>query len=246
VLFYQDLAKYFAQDRPVYGLQAAGIDGSEEPDSRIEDMAARYIREILRACPKGPYLIGGYSLGGAVAYEVAQQLRAQGREVGILALFDAYAPVAYHQNLIDKPRIQRLFQHFHQMAEGSGRDKLGYFQNKVQEFINKKKPEWELAAEELKDSLSPERLEILKRVVLANEQGFMKYTPQPYQGTVTLFRATERSVFENDDPLLWWGDRFAGGVDVRQIPGAHLTIMKEPLVQATAEELRQCLDQAGL
>src|SRR5271157_4658430 len=84
VLIYRELSEHLGQDQPFYGLQSLGLDGSSEPQSRIEDMAASYVQEIRRTQAKGPYYLGGYCLGGTIAYEVAQQLRAQGAAADFL------------------------------------------------------------------------------------------------------------------------------------------------------------------
>jgi amino acid adenylation domain-containing protein len=100
VLFYSDLARHLGSDQPFYGLQAQGLDGDEDPYNRVEEMASHYIDEIRTVQPKGPYLLGGLSFGGVLAYEMAQQLRAQGEKVGLLVLFDTYGP--------DYPKISLL------------------------------------------------------------------------------------------------------------------------------------------
>ena len=73
------------------------MNGDEEPLDNIEDMAANYIEEMLRQNPEGPYSLAGYSLGGLIAYEMARQLKAMGKEVKILALFDAVAERSHHR-----------------------------------------------------------------------------------------------------------------------------------------------------
>src|SRR5438477_12550233 len=88
VLIYRDLSRHLGPDQPFYGLQAQGLDGTAECLTTVEDMAALYINEIRRVQPEGPYFIGGYCLGGTIAYEIAQQLTSRGQEVGLLALFD--------------------------------------------------------------------------------------------------------------------------------------------------------------
>lgn len=75
-------------DRPVYGLFSVGFNGETEPLVSIEAMAARYLTEIIRVQPSGPYLLGGYSVGGVVAYELAHQLLRRGEQVGYVALFE--------------------------------------------------------------------------------------------------------------------------------------------------------------
>ena len=90
MLEYYDLARHLGADQPFYGLQSAGLDGSRPPHTRVEDMAAHYIKEMRELQPEGPYFIGGRSLGGMVAFEMAQQLKAQGQAIGLLALLDTY------------------------------------------------------------------------------------------------------------------------------------------------------------
>jgi thioesterase domain-containing protein/acyl carrier protein len=91
VLFLWSLARALAGRRPVYGFQAHGVDGTDMPDPTIEAMATRYVAE-LRAAHRGPYIVGGYSGGGIVAFEMVRQLQALGEEVDQLILFDTPLP----------------------------------------------------------------------------------------------------------------------------------------------------------
>ena len=100
VLEYHDLARHLGSDQPFYGLQSRGLDGTQSPHTRIPEMAAHYVKEIREFQPRAPYLIGGRSLGGIIAFEMACQLRSQGQEVGLLALLDSY-PVGYHKRSLD-------------------------------------------------------------------------------------------------------------------------------------------------
>ena len=84
------MARGLAQGRPVYGLQGQGLDPGQQPHDRIEDMADAYLREIRGVQPHGPYLLGGWSMGGLIALEAARQLAAGGEEVSLLAMFDTY------------------------------------------------------------------------------------------------------------------------------------------------------------
>ena len=91
VVGFHELAQHMKPDYPLYGLQSQGLDGKHSCHTRIEDMAAHYLEEIHTVQAKGPYHLGGFSLGGLVAYEMACQLVAGGEEVGLLVLFDTYA-----------------------------------------------------------------------------------------------------------------------------------------------------------
>jgi thioesterase domain-containing protein len=88
VLPFERLAFHLPADQPFYGIQAAGLE-SGAVHQTIEDMAAAYLKAVRGVQPFGPYLLGGYSAGGMIAFEMAHRLRAAGESVALLALFDA-------------------------------------------------------------------------------------------------------------------------------------------------------------
>jgi amino acid adenylation domain-containing protein len=90
---YYELATHLGKNQPFYGLQPIGLDGKTAPLTRIEDMAAHYIEALRRVQPKGPYFLGGWSFGGWVAFEMAQQLQKSGEEVALIAVLDTLAPI---------------------------------------------------------------------------------------------------------------------------------------------------------
>lgn len=92
VFSYVELAQSLGTEQPFYALQARGLDGRGEPFADLEEMAAEYVRAIRTVQPKGPYRLGGWSFGGAVAFEMARQLRAEGARVDFLALLDSWSP----------------------------------------------------------------------------------------------------------------------------------------------------------
>lgn len=92
VLELAPLGAELGDDQPLYGLQPLGLDGTVEPHSRIEDMAAHYIREMKSVQPEGPYALGGHCAGSWVAFEMARQLEADGEELSALVLVDQGPP----------------------------------------------------------------------------------------------------------------------------------------------------------
>jgi thioesterase domain-containing protein len=92
VFSYIELAQSLGPDQPFYALQARGLDGRSQPFDDLEEMAAEYVRAIRTVQPEGPYRLGGWSFGGAVAFEMARQLRAAGDRVELLALLDSWSP----------------------------------------------------------------------------------------------------------------------------------------------------------
>jgi hypothetical protein len=91
VLCYLDLARHLGADQPFYGLQYPDLNEESGADTRVEGLAARYIEALRAVQPPGPYLLGGWSMGGLVAFEMAQQLRQQGQQVALVALIDTWA-----------------------------------------------------------------------------------------------------------------------------------------------------------
>src|SRR3984957_17642618 len=135
VLIYRELAQHLGADQPFYGLQAQGLDGSRAPLGTIEEMATLYAKEIRRVQAHGPYLIGGYCMGGTLAYEVARQLRESGEEISLLALFDtmdwsnvklpSFSTKAYHE-------IERMYFHAANFFRLDGAGKKKFFGEKLE------------------------------------------------------------------------------------------------------------------
>ncbi|HSE67977.1 MAG TPA: amino acid adenylation domain-containing protein, partial [Gemmatimonadales bacterium] len=104
VLVFARLSKLLGEDQPFYGLQAQGLDGKARPFTRIEDMARHYVAEIRTVQPHGPYRLGGTCTGGLVAYEMAQQLKAEGEEV-LLAIMESWHPDSYRAHWRRPPQL---------------------------------------------------------------------------------------------------------------------------------------------
>jgi acyl-CoA synthetase (AMP-forming)/AMP-acid ligase II/thioesterase domain-containing protein/NAD(P)-dependent dehydrogenase (short-subunit alcohol dehydrogenase family)/acyl carrier protein len=107
VLMYRRLVEYLGSDQPLYGIQPQGLDGNETPIDRLQEMAATYVQAMREFQPQGPYFLAGLSVGGAIAFEMAQILRTQGQSVGILALIDSLGP-GYPKLLPVIPRLLSL------------------------------------------------------------------------------------------------------------------------------------------
>ncbi len=86
VLEYHPLMKYLDADQPVFALQARGLDGNIPREQTLEEMASAYLKEVRALQPAGPYLLGGFCMGGLIALEAAQQLTAAGEEVATVLM----------------------------------------------------------------------------------------------------------------------------------------------------------------
>lgn len=253
-LCYLSLARRMGTDRPFYGLQARGVDGEAEPFTSIADMAAHYVEALLGVQPEGPYLIGGWSMGGVLAFEMAQQLYKQGRIVALLALLDIDAPrageaVADFDQARELVRLVNGMARVNKQAPPVSYDELRHLEPDEQaKFVLERLKQADLAPPDM----DPARLLPLMRLRINTLHAKHHYVPQIYPGRITLFRASEwqpeDSSYEDgdrsraDDPALGWSALSSQAVNVHVVPGTHETIVEEPHVQTLADRLRACLE----
>ncbi len=246
ILSHYKLACYLDAEQPLYGLQAQGLDGQQAAYNRIEDMASHYIKEIKTVQPFGPYFIGGYSFGGLVAYEMAQQLDKQGEKVACLVLFDTSVPGAISRLSM----WQRLPLHLKKLSQNGP----AYFQHKLKGWLPWLKYLFKYQLQKIVckfyQSAELPLPQKVRRVYLkeAHSEAAEKYIPQTYKGKVTLLAVEEQMRVEGEgfelDPNLGWSNLAAGGLEIHRIPGDHISLLREPHVQVVAEKLQACLKSA--
>jgi amino acid adenylation domain-containing protein len=244
VLCYLELAHSLGHTQPFYGLQAAGLAG-EPPRRTIADMAAAYLAALRAVQPQGPYVLGGWSFGGLVAFEMAQQLHVQGQTVALLALIDSVPPapdaappsddLALLAGFADD--LGRLFGKTTQLTIADLRgiapeQRLGYVLAQAR------------AAQALPPDIDETQVRRALAVFAANTEAMQRYQPQPYSGRATLFRASAQALAGDADPTLGWGALTTDGVAVHVMPGDHYSMIRPPHVQVLAERLRACLEAA--
>jgi amino acid adenylation domain-containing protein len=231
VYTFRALARELGRDQPVYGLRSLGLEGDEQPLATVPAMAAHYLELMRGAQPRGPYLLGGASMGGMVAYEMAQRLIAAGEEVALLTLMDT-------------PRMD----HIPERPQSYGEFLGALLQGSVpltREELAGLEPEEQLALVVGKmNEPDPELTKRLLRVRLANTIALFDYTPQPYPGSLLFFRATERRPVDDPHPELHWPPLARDGVEVLFVPGTHESMHEPPNVRAIAERLRRRLREA--
>jgi amino acid adenylation domain-containing protein len=217
---YHELALQLGPGQPVYGLQSIGIAGEAPPLIQVESMAAHYLAAIRQVQPEGPYQLAGWSFGGTLALEMAQQLQKGGESVSLLAIIDTllystrFARFWHGSRVLLTSMLPHLWPYLSdylklQPAEPNGETKLPNFKTS--------------------------ELKRLLQVFQANVRADSRYRPQRYAGRVTLFKTTDQ------DSTWGWDDIAADGVELHQIPGHHMNVLRSPQVQILAEKLLACL-----
>ena len=234
VLLFHDLVSYMPADRPIYGLQFQGVDGYHDPIATFEEMAERHVTEIRQAHPNGPYCIGGYSGGSQVAFEIAQQLIAQGAEVSALIVVDMPIGLLDTESAADKVARQK---------EGLQQGGLKHLQQWIQGRWLWEKERWTLKWIRRRARLLDQPIPLSYRDRYMNEawsRARERYVYKPYPGAINVFRTKENR--EKGDDLGW--DQVAEkGIVLHDLPGAHHSIMRAPHVVIFAEKLAQMLEQ---
>jgi amino acid adenylation domain-containing protein len=235
--FYTRFAPGLSPDQPFYGLQARGLDGQAEPFTRLDEMAAHYIYEMRAVQPHGPYRLGGFSVGGVIIYEMAQQLLAQGEQVSMLAFLDAPAPD--YPVYVGMNSLVRKLRNFLQMEAGERWDRVARrLGQRVRTTLTSLNLKLHLC---LKRTLMPE-LRIF-RVRQLNQSMGDSYCPKPYSGTIHVFHAAQQPRNIVDDCTLGWGKYVSGRIQSEEVPGDHESIFQLPNVVTLAGALQKRLDE---
>ncbi|MCP4659723.1 MAG: hypothetical protein GY856_30335 [bacterium] len=212
VLCYHELVRALAPDQPVYGLRAPGLIAGETPLDRIEEMAAIYLGAAREHHSPGPWLLLGWSLGGAMAYEMARRLVAEGEDVALLALVDTRA----REN--EEPRLGSEAE----MLAWALADEISIALDPIRHLD----PARQFAAvlrEARRESVLPPDFTVADarrylNVYRAARAATWAYQPAPYAGRVVLFRATQEPEQEAADETLGWGRPVEGEIEIRRVP----------------------------
>jgi len=224
------LAQQLPSQRPIYGLQALGLEAGQAPHERIEAMAAWYVEEIRAVQPQGPYLLSGWSMGGWIALEAAQQLKAAGQETSLLAMFDTHLRLNEFQTSdVEESAVLRwLAPHLRIPLDDLKRLSLP--------------AQWDLISERAEQAtgLGVEEIRQLASVCKVQLAALANYRPQPYDGPSVLFRA-ERQRGVSLDPR--WETLFSR-LSVEQMTGNHYSMLRLPHAVALAASLDRYLQGA--
>jgi amino acid adenylation domain-containing protein len=251
VLCYANLAHYLGTERPFYGLQALGLQETEKPVSSIEEMARVYIQAIQAIQASGPYYLGGWSMGGVIAFEMAQQLSAQGQTVALLSLIDSYSPTLLNSVNTEENSSESHLEDINESLNtvySFVRDLTGMFNQPIpfseDELAHLTSDEllahfltWSKQTNVLPPELGEEQIKNWFAVFQTNRQALFNYFPKAYSGK-TIFFGAEESSLKNPG---WHG--IINNLESQWISGDHYSLIKNPIL---AEKLNSYLQQVAL
>jgi amino acid adenylation domain-containing protein len=255
VFCYSALAAYLDLDRPFYGFQSQVSEDGEPMFTAIESMAAHYVEELRAVQPEGPYFLGGWSMGGVVAFEMARQLQRLEQDVKLLALVDSMIPhfarpaienVSVTANALpdnnSEPLEEATLLISFAMDLGLSLELLALIHADLLTIEPAQQLTYVLD-QARQASVVPADLDLsviqrLYALFKNNYRALWNYVPKPYAGSALLIKATERENSVVLDPALGW-NKLVADLQIREAPGTHYTIVREPYVRTLGQQLEE-------
>ncbi|MFP2962961.1 thioesterase domain-containing protein, partial [Myxococcus sp. 1LA] len=244
---YRELARRMGTTRPIYAFQAAGLDGHEPPLEQVEALARRYVGAMREVQPEGPYVLGGWSLGGVVAFEMARELERQGQRVALLVMLDSFAPDenVFAREFPDEALL--LAGMAMDLARTAGtesalrpEDLAGLSDAEQLSTVARHAREAGWLPREVEDSA----LQAWRDVTRANLRALATYRPGPLRCPVLLLRAKDARRAHDVDPSHGWAPWLPAGLMVEDVPGDHYSVLRPPLVETLSRLLIEHVDAA--
>jgi amino acid adenylation domain-containing protein len=246
------LAAHFGPNQPFYSLRAHGQDGRQAVSS-VEEMAADYISEIRALQPEGPYFLGGYSFGGMVAFEVAQQLHKQGQELALVVLLDPTRPRngkslssvrASSPNLLgtNRPFVVKYLMHIYNLKLLGPKEKLRSVLERLDSSIRRINRWAKMLVCRFYLRMG-RRVPAVHRMFYFSEVSYKaarEYVPQVYSGRVTFLLSKKTFLSDRSS----WAELVAGDSEFHELPGNHLDIIGGTQASVWSQHLRDCADNA--
>ncbi|GHO70187.1 hypothetical protein KSC_090790 [Ktedonobacter sp. SOSP1-52] len=242
VFEYRNLSRYIGTEQPFYGMRMPDPREHVEEFRSLEGIAAYYIAAIKEVQSEGPYQIGGWSAGGQIAYEMAQQLQREGQEVRLLALLDSKPPKPVKTTIEDEEEgtddaaIARSLMRRYQLtlpenlaSQGEPIEQLSYICDQLKQQ--------DIAPRDVRI----EQIRFFAHVHWTIEKAIDHYIPQPYTGQVTLLKASDEDAEQTNTIISNW-KALATHLHVQMVPGTHITMIEEPRVKDLAQALAHYLN----
>ncbi|MCP5061068.1 MAG: amino acid adenylation domain-containing protein, partial [Ignavibacteriae bacterium] len=234
VHWYTLLSREFANIRSFFGLKAIGIGGRVEPQTTIEEMAATYIKAIKELRPNGPYIIGSWSMGVVIAYEVAYQLAQKGEKVDPLIILDQ-GPIIPNDEPEDTAEfLSRMFMGRTEFNLDELR-KLSY-DDQLKTVLKKAKKE-----RQFPKFISLKRFKTYVKILKIQQDAWRNYKIPKYTGDIILIKSKDSNYDYYNTEEFGWEKFVSGKINIHTTDGDHNTMLHDPNVKKLAELLNKII-----
>ncbi len=248
LLLYRQLVKHLGSDQPVYGLQSQGLNGSSPFHRTIQEMGSHYVREIMAVQPHGPYVLGGYCLGGIIAFEMAQQLTAQGEKVELVVMLDTYNTSAASREQLNRLRFLHVLQNawFHcaNIAILRAKDRWKFLKEKMDIARTRLHIRLRAASQIIQQRRAGDQPTTYRQLLVrqVNDQAALDYVPAPYHGRVAVIRP-QKHFWGLASPTLGWNTVVRENLEMHELKVYTKGMLIEPFCRSLADTVRKCLNK---
>jgi acetoacetyl-CoA synthetase len=235
-----DLGKLIPSPRPVYAIEAKGLDGTAAPIDSLAEMAGYYLAAIRELQPRGPYMLAGYSFGGVVAFEMAHQLADAGQAVALLVLLDSYTHLVNWPSAVRRQVWRsRIANRIAVAARAPLGETIDYYIRRSRDVRHNLRKYGRVIGP--LGFQSEQRSPAVQRVIECCDAAWIAYRPRFYPGKLTFLKAGRNMRFPNDPQVIW--GNLAKQVVIHTVPGEHVELVGAK-VDRLALRLSQCMDEA--
>jgi len=258
---YRTLAMHLGPDQPVYSLSPPRGESIEDFPSTVDEWSDLVLEQLLSIGYEGPYLLGGWSFGGVIAFEVAEKLEARGHSVRLVAMFDTRIPKEHPKTRPGKHKTTKLYKiarrlNEYALLETRGQ-RIAYMRKRLRRKLRKLSGKLRKQGNRLLGKQTPARRQVFadEQVVIGPGGRRMSYLQRAIHVAYLKYKKHESSIpvaqFWNQDSLdraggdasLGWARYLRGEVQITRLPGTHYTMFKEPHLSFLAERLARSLER---
>ncbi|MEO1529958.1 MAG: alpha/beta fold hydrolase, partial [Planctomycetota bacterium] len=236
VVCYRELASQLSPEQPLYAVRSRGLHGDETLPSSLAEMASDYADAIRRCCPDGPYLLGGWSLGGVIAFEVARQLRRTTGLLGGLVLLDSTVPEKSDVGAASAGEEYGIELSLKQLSHLTQDQQLPFLYNHAEKLG--------VLQEDAPRETVEKVIEDLRRLFSHHLNLCQDHELVELDMDVLLIRPDEVPGKSDERADRGWG-RWVNTVDVSHVPGHHHSMIQMPGVAEMAKQIEHWSSQRG-
>ncbi|MEB3145626.1 MAG: alpha/beta fold hydrolase, partial [Cylindrospermopsis raciborskii 1523720] len=237
----EKLAVGMGKKLPIYAIQSPGLDGKQSPLESIEEMANTYINTIREIQPHGPYLLGGHSLGGLIAFAMASQLEAMGEQIERVLIIDTHPPMPTDETIASLEdnagiicfMVEQIALHFNKSVTIDYQTLSSLDQDSQLDYVARTLQTHNLIPPNSGNSLIAGLIKVYK----ANLRASLVYKPSLIKSNITLFKTPSLAAKFPNDQTVGWQKLSCEKVQVCCIMGEHQTMLREPEVENLVTEI---------
>jgi thioesterase domain-containing protein/acyl carrier protein len=238
-----NMVSFLDPEQPVYGIQSIGLDGTMEVPDTMEEIAAFYNDEMIKNDPVGPYALAGYSFGGFIAYEMAKQLKAMGKKVSLVAMFDTNLQYPTYQYSLSKKVAVKAIRQFKKAAYRvytmltMPADTFRFLKSNTTTRLQT------LNKEKIRDISADNLPDFMQAIAHKLNTAFYNYVFKPYHVKIDIFKAGKRMYYIDDPDTLGWKQYALDGIKVYATPGDHKDMFDDGNAKVLADIFQKRLDE---